>query len=73
MMARDLLTGPEPEDIMPTDWVMKRGLKQKGVVESISGTCAVVDWLTGAKEIVEVRLLVKVPHRAASFDRRFVR
>ena len=72
-MARDLLTGPEPDDIMARDFVTKRGLKAVGVVESITGDCALVDWLNGSKEIVYLVHLTLIGHKAGSFDRRYVR
>lgn len=69
-LLRYLLKGPEPDDIRPTDWVRKYGFKGAGVVESVTNNHAVVDWLTGLKEIVDCKLLRRIQHRGGRFDSR---
>lgn len=65
MMVRHTLTPPDmnPEGIQATDRVRKLGKKGVGHVESVSGDCALVDWLDGSKEVVPCVYLRRVKQR----------
>ncbi len=63
-MARPILTPPDPNPngIVEMEWVRRIGCKGVGMVESISGDCALVDWLKGTKSIVPCALLKMVDY-----------
>lgn len=72
MMARHTLRPPDmnPEGITPTEWVRRINSKGVGQVESITGDCALVDWLNGSKEVVQCVYLRRVRPGGEQFDRR---
>lgn len=64
------LTGPEPDDIQPTDWVRRIGLKGVGVVQSIDNGNALVAFFQGKREIIPVGHLRRVRQRGGYYDTR---
>ena len=68
-----ILYGPPPDDLVPTDWVRPRmGERKAGVVESRSETHAVVDWLNGKKEIIQLGMLRRIYPARDDLDSRRV-
>lgn len=72
MMARHTLSPPDmnPEGITPGEWVSRIGSKAVGFVQSVTKDCALVDWLTGTKEIVPCVYLRRVPSGEGKDGRR---
>lgn len=64
-MVRPILTPPDPNPngIAEMEWVRRIGMRGVGMVESVTGDHAVVDWLKGGKSVVPCALLVMVPQR----------
>jgi hypothetical protein len=62
-MVRPILTPPDPNPngIVEMEWVRRIGTRGVGIVESIRGDCAVVDWLNG-KSIIPCVLLEMVDY-----------
>jgi hypothetical protein len=63
-MARPILTPPDPNPngIAEMEWVRRIGTKGVGIVESVRGDCAVVNWWNGSKSIVPCALLQMVDY-----------
>lgn len=70
MNRRRLLTGPEPEDIIPGDLVRRIGGRGVGMVESVDDDHATVAWGKGRRDILPLTSLRRVEQRGSSFDRR---
>jgi hypothetical protein len=71
-LARALLNGPEPDDIMVTDFVRIGYSGPVGMVQSISDDHAVVAWDGDHRDIVPLKALRRAPHRGAKYDSRRV-
>lgn len=57
---RNILAGPEPDEILPGDWVKRPGFRGAGVVEEVKGDFAIVAY-RGARHIaVPVKQLRRV-------------
>lgn len=72
MMARHTLSPPDmnPEGITPGEWVRKLRHRGIGYVESITDNHALVDWLSGAKEVVPCVYLRRAPNGEGKDKRR---
>jgi hypothetical protein len=68
MMARNLMSGPEPDDIMVGDPVRIGGKGKVGWVDSINGDHAVVAWSGDDRDILPLASLRRAPQRGAAYD-----
>lgn len=69
-VARETLNGPEPDDIMPSDWVRLIGHRGAGLVESVDGDHATVCFIAGRREILPLKSLRRVKQRGSLYDTR---
>jgi hypothetical protein len=67
---RAMLTGPEPEEFIPGDFVRRVGECGTGIVESVSGDHAIVAWDKDRRDILSFFLLRRVKQRGQAFDTR---
>jgi hypothetical protein len=69
-LARALLNGPEPDDIMANDFVRVGWSGPVGIVEEINGDHAVVAWDGNHRDILPLKALRRAPQRGAKYDSR---
>lgn len=65
---RNLLSGPEPDDIIVGDFVRAGGRGPVGLVESINGDHATVAWDRDRRDILPLATLRRAPQRGAAYD-----
>lgn len=70
MMARKLLAGPEPDDIIPGDWVRVIGYHGVGLVESVCGDTALISRQPDKRELHPIKGLRRVKHKGSLYDTR---
>lgn len=66
---RNILSGPEPDDLVPGDFVRRVGFKGAGLVESVKDDHAVIAWSKDRRDILPLSVLRRVKQRGSSFDR----
>lgn len=69
-LFRRILNGPDPEDIIPGDWVRVIGYRGVGLVESVNGDTALVSREPDKRELHPIKGLRRVKQRGSLYDSR---
>jgi hypothetical protein len=70
MVRRKMLVGPEPDDIIPGDFVTRGYLGPSALVISVDGDHATIAWDRDNRDVLPLTALRRAPQYGSIYDNR---